>query len=266
MSLLNSSNPIMLGLLAASLVASAGSLVLRRPAAAAFPGGTRGLAFWTGLSGFLATWLVFVPVNGLAHVAGDSDSWIFGSERFDGGVVETLTVVFYLFAIGQAALLLRRADDLYGTASAGLWRLILGLGLVGFVLMIGEEISWGQHWMGFRTPDELASVNLQGEANVHNLVSPRLYDAIYQALGWSLILLPAAATFLKDRLPGLSVLAFLRGCYVWPLTYPLMVSSGVLLQHEVFEELSEMVLAVTVFQTLLSFGRYARPGDPLSAA
>jgi len=43
----------------------------------------------------------------------------------------------------------------------------------------GEEISWGQHWLGFGTP-ELLSSNVQGEANLHNLpwLTPRVVDGL----------------------------------------------------------------------------------------
>lgn len=250
---LHNSNPVMAGLFFLSLVASSLFLVTRHIMRAGGPSTPLSLASGLGAVAVWSTWLIFVPVNVWAHLSGDSDSWIFGSETFDGGVVESLTLVFYVFAVGQALRLFRRAETLFGPRSAGLWRLILGLGLAGFVVMIGEEMSWGQHLLGFRTPTELGTMNLQGEANIHNLISPRVYDAVYQMLGWTLILMPAIATFWRSA-PSTSVTTFLRGLFAWPFTYPLLISSGILLQHEVFEELSEMVLAIAVFQTLLAFG------------
>lgn len=245
-------NPVMAGLFLSSVAASAGLLTLRWRRPGRLPV-KPSLANLVGLTAVVATWFVFVPVNVWAHLTGDHDSWIFGSETFDGGVVETLTVAFYGLACLQAVALFRRAGDLYGQASAGLWRLILGLGLVGFVLMIGEELSWGQHILHFQTPEDLVQANLQGEANLHNLVSPRIYDMVYQGLGWTLILLPAIAAFWRSA-PASSLTTFLRGLFAWPFTYVLLASSGMLLQHEVFEEMSEMVLAVTVLQTLLALG------------
>ena len=250
---LHNSNPVMTGLLFLSMVASGLILVTRHIRRSGGRFASLSLSSGLGALALGATWLFFLPVNVWAHLSGDSDSWIFGSETFDGGVVKTLTVVFYALAIGQALRLFLRAETLYSRRSASLWRLILGLGLAGFVVMIGEELSWGQHLLGFQTPTELATMNLQGEANIHNLISPRVYDAVYQMLGWTLILAPALATFWPSA-PSTSVTTFLRGLFVWPFTYPLLVSSGILLQHEVFEELSEMVLAIAVFQTLLAFG------------
>jgi len=216
-------------------------------------------AFWIGLIGLGTVIFIFIPVNIFAHLTEDHESWIFGSERFDGGVVETLTIVFYLGAIVQCLVLSRRAESLFGAASAPLWRVFLIVGAAAFGAMIGEEISWGQHWFGWSTPETLAAVNLQGETNIHNLVSPRLYDAFYQVPGWLLIGAPAFAALAPIKWPNWSVIAFLRGCFDWPFTFPLMMTAGVLLQHEVFEELSEMVLALAILQGLLSFATFSKP-------
>ena len=43
----------------------------------------------------------------------------------------------------------------------------------GFALMCfgfaGEEVSWGQHWLGWSSPEYFAEYNRQGETNFHNL-------------------------------------------------------------------------------------------------
>lgn len=97
-------------------------------------------------------------------------------------------------------------------ASASGFRLaqLVGLGLFFFVAF-GEEASWGQHWLGFSTPEELKKLNAQEETNLHNLWlidsyegdgekkkglaalllnSNRLFDLIVIGLFW---LLPLAA-------------------------------------------------------------------------
>lgn len=47
------------------------------------------------------------------------------------------------------------------------------LGLLGCALLLflafGEEASWGQHWLGFATPEQLREINAQQETNLHNL-------------------------------------------------------------------------------------------------
>jgi len=42
------------------------------------------------------------------------------------------------------------------------------LGLLGSVYMAGEEISWGQHFAGWLTPEAWQAINDQGETNLHN--------------------------------------------------------------------------------------------------
>ncbi len=49
---------------------------------------------------------------------------------------------------------------------------------VAFILVAGEELSWGQHAIGYETPPFFQHHNQQGEANFHNIfnsVFPRLY-------------------------------------------------------------------------------------------
>ncbi|MBY0406606.1 MAG: hypothetical protein K2Q01_02855, partial [Rickettsiales bacterium] len=40
--------------------------------------------------------------------------------------------------------------------------------MAGFVLLAGEEISWGQRLLGFVTPAAIGAVNTQAEFNFHN--------------------------------------------------------------------------------------------------
>ena len=40
-----------------------------------------------------------------------------------------------------------------------------------FCYVIMEEISWGQRIIGFSTPEFFKLHNLQGEANLHNLIT-----------------------------------------------------------------------------------------------
>ncbi len=48
----------------------------------------------------------------------------------------------------------------------GAWFLMFALGLV---FLAGEEISWGQQYLHWRTPAAFAARNYQGETNLHNL-------------------------------------------------------------------------------------------------
>ena len=47
-----------------------------------------------------------------------------------------------------------------------IWFFLGALVCIGFA---GEEASWGQHWVGWESPEYFAENNRQGETNVHNL-------------------------------------------------------------------------------------------------
>ncbi len=117
-----------------------------------------------------------------------------------------------------------------------------------FFVAFGEEASWGQHWLGFGTPEELKSLNAQQETNLHNLWlvdsyeadagktkgfekkrglaafllnSNRLFDLVMIGLFW---LLPAAARLADTAAEAAAELAnagaglALRRCCCWPTT------------------------------------------------
>lgn len=73
------------------------------------------------------------------------------------------------------------------------------------LVVVGEEISWGQRILGFGTPEPLADVNTQDTTTVHNLDSleepfkgAQLLIGLYGALGACAVrLIPRAATRLR---------------------------------------------------------------------
>ena len=97
----------------------------------------------------------------------------------EDSVVEWATVVVYLAAaalgLSVARLLRRRA----ATLPAAL-HLLLAL---GFLLVAGEEVSWGQRVLGFAGPEVLVERNQQDEANLHNLLGRYALHAAYIAVG-----------------------------------------------------------------------------------
>ena len=48
------------------------------------------------------------------------------------------------------------------------WYALITMGAIYFG---GEEVSWGQHWWGWSTPESVATLNDQGETNLHNMSS-----------------------------------------------------------------------------------------------
>ena len=88
------------------------------------------------------------------------DRW-FGGEH---GVIENLTNVYAITGLVVALVLFTRrravASRWFGPAM-----LVIALGCFVFA---GEEMSWGQHLVGFEVPDEIAARNDQRELNLHN--------------------------------------------------------------------------------------------------
>ena len=89
-----------------------------------------------------------------------TDQFVFGEQ----GIIENYTflVLFVAIVIGVAAIMKMRSFKFK------MLRLWMGLLVLGCIYYAGEEISWGQHWFGWVTPDTWLNVNDQGETNLHN--------------------------------------------------------------------------------------------------
>ncbi len=82
------------------------------------------------------------------------------------GFVENATVGFLIPAVVLSLLIFRRRRQL--PRGFGWIMLVIALGSLFFA---GEEISWGQHYLGFETPEALMEFNRQDEFNFHNTES-----------------------------------------------------------------------------------------------
>jgi len=65
------------------------------------------------------------------------------------------------------------------------WFVMVTLGSVYFA---GEDLSWGQHYIGWETPEHIAELNKQEETNLHNMSSwfnqkPRLALEMFVLIG-----------------------------------------------------------------------------------
>jgi hypothetical protein len=77
------------------------------------------------------------------------------------GLVEQLQNLTLFIALLLAVWTLMQAN----TTPMRAW---LGLVVLGLVYLLGEEISWGQHYFGWDTGGVFANINDQGETNFHN--------------------------------------------------------------------------------------------------
>jgi hypothetical protein len=111
--------------------------------------------------------IIFFPVviaslGVLAALLGkDAYKWLTSEDGF----AETLQVFIYITAFAISIIVAARQ------ARAGkrlIALLFLGLSMALFFL-IGEELSWGQRIFNWETSSGLASVNKQGETNLHNI-------------------------------------------------------------------------------------------------
>ncbi len=112
----------------------------------------------------------------LARLIGaQTDRFIYG----EMGLIENFTVLFLLIAILFCILFLIFSKNLRITRPTMLNYWIL-LYLLGCVYYLGEEISWGQHYFGWATPESWSLVNDQQETNIHN--TSAIFDQIPRAI------------------------------------------------------------------------------------
>jgi hypothetical protein len=78
------------------------------------------------------------------------------------GLIENLTVIFLAVAM---VCFIRGAK----ASRSPLRRFCLAGLAFGCFIFLGEEISWGQHYFRWVTPEEFKELNRQGETNLHNL-------------------------------------------------------------------------------------------------
>ncbi len=92
------------------------------------------------------------------------------------GWVEVTTVIYLIIAIIFSVIFIK-THDFSKHAWFKWWMVLLILGCIYFA---GEEISWGQHFFGWSTPETWSNINDQNETNLHN-TSP-IFDQIPRTL------------------------------------------------------------------------------------
>jgi hypothetical protein len=115
------------------------------------------------LSAWLWLWLP-IAIALLPYVARiidpATDTIIFG----ELGLIENITVIFLLCAMVVAF----KSYVLMHNFQFPFFKIWITLLFIGCFYYAGEELSWGQHWLGWATPESWKDINDQGETNLHN--------------------------------------------------------------------------------------------------
>ncbi len=113
-----------------------------------------------------------------------TDSYVFGEQ----GIIEnyTFVVLFIAIIVGVLSILKMKSFEF------PFFKFWLSLLVLGCVYYAGEEVSWGQHWFGWVTPEGWMDVNDQGETNLHNTSAlldqvPRMLLTIAAVVGGVMI-------------------------------------------------------------------------------
>lgn len=136
-------------------------------------------------------WWLWLPLLVLALVVGIylADRSVF-IQWIDGelGAIELGTVLILIPGVIYAAMIWPQRQPL-PNKWLPLWFVLVGLGCFYFA---GEEASWGQHLLGWQTPEGLNEINDQHETNLHNISSwldqkPRLLLELWVIIGGLLL-------------------------------------------------------------------------------
>jgi hypothetical protein len=117
--------------------------------------------------------------------------WFAGED----GLVEWATVGSFTVAAILAGLVAR------ALRGAGHRRIALMHGLLGvmFLLIVLEEISWGQRIFGWDTPDAIAQINFQDETTLHNIESFDRVTNTLTAIAAVLVIVAGSARLILHR-------------------------------------------------------------------
>lgn len=115
--------------------------------------------------------VILFPLVWYAIVGSD---WLLKGEA---GIIENMTVLFLVVAIGFNISSLARSRRLALSGFLNTWLFMLIIGAAYFAL---EEISYGQHMFGWGTGETWKELNDQEETNLHNVHA--LFDQVPRAL------------------------------------------------------------------------------------
>tara|TARA_B100002051_G_C16523282_1_gene528862 strand:- start:21 stop:788 length:768 start_codon:yes stop_codon:yes gene_type:complete len=105
------------------------------------------------------------------------NKFFFKNFWYENGFVENLQSIFLILSI----FFLIKARKSYKTNKIINYFLIIHI--ICLIYYLGEEISWGQHFFNWKSPDFFDSINNQKETNLHNISN------IFDQLPRSIVLL-----------------------------------------------------------------------------
>ena len=115
-----------------------------------------------------AAWLWCIPIPLLIQLGAwqlDNEGKFFARWiESEAGLIENATAILLIFATIMS---LRVGFKLFKCVESMYSMWFFGVALVCFGFA-GEELSWGQHWIGWDSPEYFAENNRQGETNFHN--------------------------------------------------------------------------------------------------
>lgn len=133
------------------------------------------------------TMLAILPLSAIAVIVWPDTFHLLVREGKPLSIATEFVFIAALTVLGYSAY---RSTELQKPKVLGIAPVFMILGMwavIFFILM--EEMSWGQHWLGFSTPDKFAN-NLQNETNLHNFYTYRFEAAYYSAAFVAFVLLP----------------------------------------------------------------------------
>ena len=188
----------------------------------------------------------------------------------EDGAVETASWLSWLGAVAALGFWLSRNRGSRSTA------MIVVL-MVFCFLCGGEEASWGQRILGFKTPAALHVVNKQDETNLHNIGSISAFSNGFFLLATLFFLLPRWAK-MRGRYPILNLIdpdatrIYLLGLATWViigLRFGTLGFSPLSLwgyYSQMDDEIYEFFAAFSFFAFALLLPSTAHQGEPLAAA
>lgn len=160
------------------------------------------------------------------------------------------------------------------TKTKGLNKKILIIFCLTFILVAGEEISWGQRIFNLKTPETLTHINKQEEISIHNLafIHTYLLHQSYMLVGFlGAFLRPILKKFFpKFKLITFTPKSYLRFGFLFTLIYYLLsnlnlaydITSRSIVPGHKWQELAETFLSISIMGYSISLFQKFKTSSP----